>query len=82
LFRSHTYKFAISTPITDIGANVCHPPRTRDREATTAEEWNACLGLVEAEAANVGLTCFDCSTWQDCDQSAGSNQCIGNHCEY
>ena len=48
----------------------------------SAEEWNACLGLVEAEAANVGLICFDCSTWQDCDQSAGPNQCIGNYCQY
>ena len=55
---------------------------TRTPPEMTLEQWNACLALVEAEVVNAGLTCFDCNQWQDCDQSAGPNQCINNVCQY
>lgn len=59
------------------------PPLPAGSISITAEEWDACVDMVWTEIALVGLApCSNCSTWQDCDQSQGPNQCIGNRCQY
>lgn len=55
---------------------------SRNPPEMNVEQWNACLALLQAEVVNADLTCLQCNSYQDCDQSDGPNQCTNNMCDY